>query len=103
MKKLSLADVFRAPLQPLRPFRLQPPTIYAKPMLTKQYPEGIVHYGTRAAYLEPPPKVGQRSAIDAHGKRVTEHFAIPQPWRRVTPKDQHPGRTRRGYVPGAIK
>jgi hypothetical protein len=98
IKKLSLAEVFGAKIKPLRPFRMQPPTVYAKPMRTEQFEEGTIHYSSyRAAYLEPPPKVGQRRVLNAHGVWVTEHFHIPQPWRRVTPKDPHPGRTRRSY------
>ncbi|HKU13521.1 MAG TPA: hypothetical protein VJQ52_03945 [Steroidobacteraceae bacterium] len=96
MKKLSLADVFGARIKPLAPFRLQPPTVHARPMRTEQFAEGVIHFSSyRAAYLEPPPKVGQRRVLNAHGLWVTEHFHIPQPWKRVTPKAVRPGRVRR--------
>jgi hypothetical protein len=35
--------------------------------------------------------------LNAHGVWVTEHFHIPQPWRRVTEKAKRPGSARRSY------
>lgn len=98
IKKLSLHDVFFAskPRMP-QPFRLAPRRDErARPMLAKQFAEGVVHYSSfRAAYLEPTPKIGVRRVPSAHGTMVTEHFHIPQPWRRVTPKAVRPGHARR--------
>lgn len=96
VKKLSLADVFGAPIKRLRPFKLQPRRATGRMMRTKQFAEGTIHYSSfRAAYMEPPPKIGQRRVLNAHGALVTGHFQIPQPWKRVTPKAVRPGAARR--------
>lgn len=99
--------------------RSTPRKLPVRPMLAKKYAEGIVHFGSRAAYLEPTaahskrkerglpltrrravadPKNPARALLDEKGKVVMADFPIPEPWVRVTPKDPHPGRKRRSYA-----
>lgn len=96
MKKLSIFDLFAKPLQPARPFRLQPPRAVGRYMRAKQFAEGVVHYSSfRAAYLEKTPTRTRRlplagkdglPLLDEKGRIVFGNFPVPEPWRRVTPK-----------------
>lgn len=115
MKKLSIFDLFAAPVKVLRPFRLQPRRATGRRMQTKQFAEGVIHYSSfLAAYLQPTAAYSRRKErglpltrtrivagpnglplLDAKGQVVTAQFAIPEPWIRVTPRAVKPGSARR--------
>lgn len=112
MKTPSIFDLFAAPIKVLRSFRMQPRRVECKRMQTKQFDEGVIHYSSfRAAYLQPKPKryrtqivagPGGLPLLDATGNVVRAQFAIPEPWRRVTPKGPSKRRAHRAAVAARV-
>lgn len=75
--------------------RNTPRRLPGKRMLVKKFAEGAVHFGQRAAYLEPLPTLRQlMRVLNAHGKLVP----VRQPWKRVTPKPVRSGHARRQWL-----
>ena len=108
MKKLSLADVFNALIKVVPGFKLAPRNVDGRVLPTEQFAEGVIHYGSRAAYLEPTPKRTRRLPLadprngrlmyDANGNVVYGQFPVPEPWKRVTPRAVKPGKKRRAWL-----
>lgn len=122
MKKLSIFELFAAPFKVLRPFRLQPKRVSTfrldktgeskrvavEPLKQGEFKEGVIHYGSKAAYLEPTPTKFKRlpladpktgaPLLNAQGEQVFAQFAVPTPWKRVTPLAVKPGQKRRAWL-----
>lgn len=99
ISKFSIFELFAAPIQVLRPFRLQPRRVVGRPMPTKKFEEGVISFNAfRAAYLQPKTKRVRYVAtdqLDSNGKFVLAQVPVREPWRRVTPKAVRPGFVRR--------